>query len=299
MIVIHHSKDMDGYCSGAICKYKYPEAKLIGWDYKDEIPDFEQFKGEDVIMIDISFPTSKILELKEICNHVTIIDHHISFAKDFYRDILKDSYSETMTECEYIGEKIRYVYKLGKAACEIGWKYLFPDKDLPLGVLLIGRYDTWRQEEGDWKEQTLPFKYYMYGNCNSAENFPKWVLESDMDGYLWEACSSGKEILRYQETMDESIALKNYFVMEEVFGGLTALCINYYPFSSETLKSVWNPEIYDIMVGFAYVGNGKWSISLRSVGDKVDCSVIAKNRGGGGHKNASGFEVNKFEEIFN
>lgn len=43
MIIIHHNKDMDGYASGAICKLRYWDAKLIGWDYKDPIPDFEQF----------------------------------------------------------------------------------------------------------------------------------------------------------------------------------------------------------------------------------------------------------------
>lgn len=290
MICIHHNKDMDGYTSGAIVKHWNPDVKLIGWDYKDPIPDFEDFGGEDIIMIDISFPMDKMVELVKVANSVTWIDHHISARKDW------ESKLEELPDLKKIG----YVYELGKAACEIGWKHFFPDKQIPFAVTLIGRYDTWRQDEGDWENITLPFKYHMYGICNSAETFPKSLL---LEGAL--AASeintgvlTGRAIMNYQHTMDESIATKNYFVMENVFGGLTALCLNYYPFSSETLKSIWDPELYDIMVGFVYVGHGKWSVSLRSVGDKVDCSVIAKARGGGGHKNAAGYEVSSFDKIF-
>lgn len=51
MICIHHNKDMDGYTSGAVVKHRYPEAKLIGWDYKDDISDFEQFRDEEWLLV--------------------------------------------------------------------------------------------------------------------------------------------------------------------------------------------------------------------------------------------------------
>lgn len=280
MIVIHHNKDMDGYASGAICKFRYPDARLIGWDYKDPIPDFEQFTGEDVIMIDITFPIDKIKELGNTCNQLTVIDHHISFKKEY--DLRLD-----------VWDSFLYIYKDRQAACEVGWKYLFPDKGMPFGIKLIGRYDTWRKEEGDWEKETLPFKYYMYGNCNSAENFPVWILDSDMKMYVDEVISSGVDIMNYQKTMDEA-SCRNSFERDAY--GYKALCINYYPFSSDTLESVYNLSNHDIMVGFAYTGS-KWSISLRSTND-IDVSVIAKSRGGGGHKQAAGFEVERFEDIF-
>ncbi len=33
MIGIYHSADLDGFTSGAIIKRKYPNAKMIGYDY--------------------------------------------------------------------------------------------------------------------------------------------------------------------------------------------------------------------------------------------------------------------------
>lgn len=281
MIIIHHNKDMDGYASGAICKRKYPQATLIGWDYKDEIPDFKQFYGEDVIMIDITFPIATLTELGRIAR-LTVIDHHISFRKDFGK----------IKEEEHTFE---YYYEDGIAACEIGWKYLFPNEPIPHAITLIGRYDTWRQKEGDWERETLPFKYFMYGECNSAQNFPKWVLDSRNDGNISDVISYGQAIMQYQRTMDEATS-RAYSFEREAYG-IRAICLNQPYFSSETVASVYNPEKHDVMVGFAW-GGDNWRVSLRSAKDEVDVSVIAKRKGGGGHKGAAGFEVKTFEEIW-
>jgi oligoribonuclease NrnB/cAMP/cGMP phosphodiesterase (DHH superfamily) len=283
MIIIHHNKDMDGYTSGAICKRKYPEATLLGWDYKDEIPDFKEFYGEDVIMIDITFPLARLIELGRIAR-LTVIDHHISFRKDFGK----------IKEEEHTFE---YYYEDGVAACEIGWKFCFPNEPVPYAITLIGRYDTWRQKEGDWEGETLPFKYYMYGNCNSAETFPTWVIEPEFEKYIsYEAITTGKQIMTYQRTMDEAAA-RSFSFEKEVFGELRGLCMNQGFFSSETCRSIYNPDKHDIMIGFILIGN-KWSVSLRSAKEEVDVSLIAKRKGGGGHKGAAGFEVKTFEEIW-
>jgi hypothetical protein len=58
MIGICHSRDLDGYTSGAILKLKYPEIKLIGYDYGQPIPWDQIPVGEAVIMADVSLPMS-------------------------------------------------------------------------------------------------------------------------------------------------------------------------------------------------------------------------------------------------
>lgn len=294
MICIHHSKDMDGYASGAIVKHKYPDAKLIGWDYADEIPDFKQFIGEEVIMIDITFPLERLINLGELCK-LTVIDHHISFKKGV-----------DLWNGQVLGElPFTYIYEDRQAACEIGWKYLFPDETLPYAITLIGRYDTWRQDEGNWSGETLPFKYYMYGNCNSAQSFPQIYFKNSSELTVEElvnatagAIEIGKGIMKYQEMMDEA-ATRSLSFDKIVFSnhGLRALCMNQSFFNSETLKAKYNKEDYDIMVGFTFTGS-KWGVSLRSDKPEVDVSVIAKERGGGGHKGAAGFEVDSFDKIF-
>jgi hypothetical protein len=101
--------------------------------------------------------------------------------------------------------------------------------------------------------------------------------------------------MKYQDIMDES-ATRSYSFEREAFGA-RVICLNVPYFNSESLKSKYDSNKHDIMIGFCYTGN-KWSVSLRSGKEEFDVSVIAKQRGGGGHKGAAGFEVANFEDIF-
>jgi len=55
MIGIYHNADVDGFMSGAIMKLKYPDIKLIGYNYGMPF-DMNIIFNEDVIMSDISLP---------------------------------------------------------------------------------------------------------------------------------------------------------------------------------------------------------------------------------------------------
>lgn len=84
MICIYHNKDLDGFASAAIVKRKYPNAVLIGHDYKDSYDQLEKEimsnKGHDhIIMIDVSLPMMQMLRLAhDLGFGLTWIDHHIS-----------------------------------------------------------------------------------------------------------------------------------------------------------------------------------------------------------------------------
>ena len=292
MIVIHHNKDLDGFASGAICKFKYPDAKLIGWDYADPIPSFQQFKDEDVIMIDISFPLLEMSKLADIAKSLTWIDHHISAFKEY--TITKSALSSVLLPGL---DKIQYIYENGVAACELGWKHLFPMEPVPYAITLLGRYDTWRKDERDWEGETLPFQYAMRADCISADTFDKSLFcgAGDWLPFIDEYVKQGKAILKYQEQQDIIACHRSAFVA--FVGGRPAICLNTRAFSSNTMKSVYHGYLHDLMVGFEFTGK-KWTVSLRSDKPDVDCSVIAKARGGGGHKAAAGFECDSFDDIF-
>lgn len=294
MICIHHNKDLDGFTSGAIVKRKFPDCKLIGWDYGNPIPEMPD--NEDIVLIDISFPMEDMAELRKRSKSLTWIDHHISAFKDWTEVSAKNPY--------LMG--IKYVFELGIAACEIGWKYYFPDEKIPEAVLLLGEYDTWRnQDEYQWENRILPFQYIMRLKCNSAESFPQELfnLKPDFDGSIPEIerdIEIGKLILKYQRGQDER-AMKASFVID--FEGLRALVLNVGGASSNTFLSVWDEEKHDIMIPFFYSGN-KWTFSIYTTKEDIDCSALAKARGGGGHKKAAGFISKtlptnfKKEEIF-
>ena len=77
------------------------------------------------------------------------------------------------------------------------------------------------------------------------------------------------------------------------FAGLRAICLNTNLMNTQTFQSIWDPKKWDIMIPFNYSGKTNlWTVSLYTTHSHIDCSCIAKERGGGGHKKAAGFIVN-------
>lgn len=289
MICIYHSKDLDGYCSGAIVKRKYPDAKLVGYDYGQPFPlTDEELAGEVVIMIDVSLPMNDMFVLGLKASHLIWIDHHISAIND-YNNFPPHSQG---------GENITAVLENGISACEGGWKYLFPDEIMPTAVKLLGEYDTWRNQDKErWDNAIMPFQYGMRMICSSPETFPPELFEMPAivtDSPVYKIIHDGQLILTYQKTQNER-ACRSSFEIE--FDGLRAICLNNGGANSQVFDSVYDEAKHDVMIPFVFTGK-HWTFSLYTTKDEVDCSVIAKSKGGGGHKKAAGFKLDYLPENF-
>jgi uncharacterized protein len=279
MIGIYHSKDLDGYCSGAILKLKYPDIKLIGMDYGEK--PFENPNNEKVIICDMSFPMNIMVQIaKDSGWNLTWIDHHKSAIKDY-----KEFIGSGETFCNAVLED-------GISACEGTWKYLFPDRPIPEVVKLLGEYDTWRnQDKEHWDNVVMPFQYYMRLRCSSPDTFPMYLFDDDDNGkrnIINQNIEVGKYILDYQKQQNEKACKFCAFEME--FEGLRAICLNSGGANSQLFASVYDESKHDIMIPFVFTGK-HWTYSIYSTKPEIDCSVLAKKYGGGGHKGASGFKI--------
>ncbi len=185
-----------------------------------------------------------------------------------------------------------------KTACEGTWKHLFPLEPMPMAVLLLGAYDTWRNKDKDrWENEILPFQYGMRVLCNSVETFPDYLFTGDGFYYdnqhIKKIIESGKTVLKYQSMISEHQCRSGAFEYE--FEGLRAICLNGGG-GSNAFSSVYDESKHDIMISFNF--NGKfWKFSIYTT-KNMDCSLIAHKYGGGGHPKACGFEVKNFYNIF-
>jgi len=70
-------------------------------------------------------------------------------------------------------------------------------------------------------------------------------------------------------------------------------------YSSELGHMIVDETDADFGVCYTQTEPGQYKFSLRSNNNKVDVSMIAAQFGGGGHRNAAGFEIDKppFKEI--
>jgi oligoribonuclease NrnB/cAMP/cGMP phosphodiesterase (DHH superfamily) len=126
---------------------------------------------------------------------------------------------------------------------------------------------------------TVPFTFEAYdelaAELNLAPSFSKIV-------------EKGEAIMRYIDVYGEKA--RKHAVMEMI-GGYNVPTINVpYMNCSEHIGKLAEETTAPFAAGYFRRDDSKWQFGLRSRGD-FDVSDIAKKYGGGGHKNAAGFQV--------
>ncbi len=284
MKIYFHSADLDGHCSAAIVKMKYPGAELIGINYGQEINYNNFSENEIVIMVDFSLqPFNEMIKLSQKVglDKLVWIDHHKSAIEDA---------NKLNFECP--GVRIS-----GFAACELTWNYFFPDRKIPEAIKLLGRYDVWDLSNPD----VLPFQMGIRLEHTWPDNQNMWqdYFNNQSNNLVKNTIKNGKLILKYQKQENEKYTNSCAFEIE--FEGYKAICINKLLTSSQLFDSVYDPNKHDIMITFGLRKNGIWTISFYTTKENIDCSIIAKNCKtaitAGGHKGAAGASFKNFEEL--
>ena len=273
MKCFYHSADLDGHCSGALIKMAYPECVLIKINYGDAFP-WELIPigcGEKVFMVDFSLqPYTEMRKLAIHADPLIWIDHHKSAIEE--RDIFSDTYLGIQTS--------------GIGACALVWEYIQSKsnlKETPTFVKLLAEYDVWNHTD----PRTLLFQYGMRQQGNTYpdnQDFWKSLFDTEKVQRIIEV---GSIILSYQTTENKKYA--NACAFDTELDGLKCIAINKMLTNSQLFDSIWDENKYDAMLVFGF-RKGTWTVSLYSTKQNIDVSVIAKNRGGGGHKQAAGFQ---------
>lgn len=307
---IYHSIDLDGWMSAAIVKHWFNKQEVpnkdgedcntinfIGYNYGQPIPDLSEY--DKVIMCDISFPLIDMLEISDrLTDTETLetnfiwLDHHVSAIK-----------SNISVEADG-------VRNTNFAACELTWMYFFPSfssksqwEGMPEIVRLLGRYDCFGHKGTDEETKVLEFQY---GARQCISNYEEAYTELTKDDSntigeltnLERIHRQGKAIYQYLCT-EAKQSYKNgfniYFELNpcEVNNNVKKfICINKERFNPINFGIDYHKDGYDGAACFYLNKDNKWSFSLYNDNGLVDCSQIAKQYGGGGHKGAAGMIVN-------
>jgi len=271
MKCFYHKSDLDGHCSGAIVKRKFPQCEMIGVDYLDKLDNFVFTAGETVYIVDFSFDIDEMMKYNRFID-IHWIDHHKS----------KIDEAHNLGFIAAGGQSL----EIGQAGCELTWQYLYPKEPIPKAVFHLGRYDVWDHSDLD----TLPFQYGMRQQDNT---YP----ESSLWDNIFKKCQTiegvikvGKTIIAYEKTQNAKYAKGMSYEAE--FHGLRAIIMNKAYANSLSFESVYDPEKHDIMILFG-VKPGEVKYTLFCTKPDIDVSAIAKTYGGGGHKGAAGFYRSK------
>lgn len=262
--------DMDGHCAGAIVYQYYKEkgqiVECLPINYKDDFPHERIRQNETVIIVDFSLQKPGDWEkLFEITKSVIWIDHHKTAI---------DSATEEVKRLQ--GSRFD-----GKAGCVLTWEYYHPKRDVPKIVSMLGDYDVWNFSKFGDALNILQSGIRLYDNTPESKYWEQWLSSW---AFLEDVMNKGETALQYR-AMTWAGQIKSWSFFAE-FEGYKAVCCNAGSVSSQLFDSV--TDDYDLMMPFVFDGK-QWTVSIYSKKD-IDCSVLAKKYGGGGHKKAAGFQ---------
>lgn len=293
--VFYHSADLDGMCSGAIVKYRFPDVVMHPINYGDEFP-FNEIEPEDTVyMVDFCLQPFGFMQRLSMLlagtGELIVIDHHKTTL---------DEWSKSHTVYG------NWLLQTDKAACELTWEYLFPDKPVPLAVKLLSLYDSWRFQGHELEDMVLPFQVRMRmedldpHNKHSDHAMSNWTdfFEEPIHLNITKLIEEGRLLLRYDEANKAKYARTYAFETTlHLFShqvirprAFKAIAVNLGHTNSKVFDSVYDPAKHELMVTFVRRVDKLWNVSLYSTKPEIDCGEIAKSFGGGGHKGAAGFQ---------
>jgi uncharacterized protein len=280
-IIFYHKACPDGWCAAYIASKRYPEAKLVPLDHgADHAEVLTTCADKDVLMVDFSLRTREENDfLAGYTRSFHILDHH-------------KSAQEVLAGAPYA------VFDMKRSGAGLAWDYLFGfDSGNTCDICHHNEADGHHSghrpwyvdyvEDRDLWNWALPFSREICAYLGTLE-FTKEAWDTLSDPVF----NKG----RATDLGSGALAHINHYVREGVkhaktgiFQGyktavLNALYLNCSELGMELAKT------HDVSLTWFERGDGVIQFSLRSIGD-IDVSAIAKVFGGGGHKNAAGFQA--------
>jgi hypothetical protein len=261
-LCIYHGNCADGFGAAWVVRKALADQSDLAFHagvYSDPPPDVE---GMGVWIVDFSYKRPTLLAMSKVADGITILDHHKT-AKD---------------ELVNMPANVDATFDMEHSGAILTWEYFYGDKEPPQLLKHIEDRDLWRFHLAGTREIQANVFSYPY-------DFNVWdeLMQRPVDDLLAE----GRAIER-----------KHFKDIHELLGIVTRrMTIGGYNVPIANLPYIHvSDAAHELAKGEPFAGC-YWDtpkgrvFGLRSTDAGVDVSEIAKQYGGGGHRNASGFTV--------
>lgn len=286
-IVFYHDDCNDGLSCAALIQKLLREKGLSAifrpYAYRTGLTpaDLEAMEGKDVMFVDTAIKAHEYDAAKRVAKSLIVLDHHKSSLKD-------------------LANKEGVILDMNVCGCVLAWRYFKGIvTPVPRTLLMVQERDLFQFERKD-----SPAKPLAYG-------LNEIVLQRDIDAVERVLFDEGtlQSVITRGEVIKDQIAR---LALEKALQARH--CVFEYnhegvrkdiPFV--IVESATNATDIGHVMAHAYDkpaaiyckrNDGKYSVSLRSEDGLEDVCAVAQTRGGGGHRNASGFECDNIDQVF-
>lgn len=262
-ICIYHGNCADGFgAAWVFSRHADREHDFHAGVYQTAPPDVE---GRDVYLVDFSYKRAVVEQICEKATRVVLIDHHKTAIEDLAP--LIDS------------KRIEALVSLEKSGATLAWEWFHGHSEPPQLLKHIEDRDLWRFALNGTREIQANVFSYPY-------DFEVW--DGLMDRPVEELIAEGKAIER--KHFKDVHELLNVVTRRMIIGGHNVPIANLpYIHVSDAAHALCEGEPF----AGCYWDTPKGRVfGLRSTDAGLDVSEIAKQYGGGGHRNSAGFTIN-------
>lgn len=312
-IYVYHHNDHDGIVAAGIVykRYKNPVNKhkiifnmidynvLLNFDHID----FE--KGDKVFFLDYSFSNKENIEaFKKLLgrriheNDVVWIDHHKTSIGGELNNLYRIPGIRRVGLCgaawTYFYLYFEYFHELDLESRDDIPEF-FHNSKVPTFLKYIDDYDCWKH----MYPATNDFHYGLTIS-HPTDDIINILLSTSEDfssvrmNYITDIIKQGEEIQKFLKFENKEYHVDMYgfettLPLLHKNGVYRVFCMNR---KGNSLMFGDKIDEYDAVIPFYYNGE-RWTYSMFSNKEYVDCSAVAKAYGGGGHKGAAGWTSDK------
>lgn len=301
-IVIYHDHCTDGFAAAFaawIALGDEAHYEPMSYDQYEDVPAYldSKYGGLDrvIYILDFSIPKDQTLYLIENCKRLVWLDHHKTAFEKW-----------CSTEREFFidkTERSRILLDNNKSGALLAWEHFHPGADVPYLIQAIDDRDRWQFKLADSKAVHAGLQ------MRKPWTFEGWRVLLTSAGEA-ELVGAGRTVLAYQDqqvkhaahnpapvrivpaVIDSADSYKKPWIWSKYDQCYAeGLATNTPVHMSEVGHELANASGTFGMIWYVHNSDPTSArVSLRSNGD-YDVSTIAKAFGGGGHKNAAGFNV--------
>lgn len=306
ILIIYHGNCADGFTAAWAAHKKFGDtAEYHAGVYQTPPPDV---KGRDVIFLDFCYKPEAMKHLSQVARSILVLDHHKSAELDMSQEsrtglefctvcrmdkpewITPKTWDYVQTcvdidKIENIGKAIIYAYfDMERSGAGIAWDFFHPDVARPALVNHVEDRDLWRFALPGTREiQAAVFSHeYTFENWDMLAELSSDILQTEGAAIERKHHKDVAELVKLcQRTMriggcHVPVASLPYTLVSDA----AHMMAQGKPFAA----CYWDTEDARIF-------------GLRSAEGGFDVSEIAKQYGGGGHKNAAGFSVPRDHQL--
>lgn len=284
VLCIYHGNCQDGFGAAWAVRHGFDPRRIEfhAGVYQDPPPDVT---GRNVLLVDFSYKRPVLLEMAKKARSILILDHHKSAAEDLagFRELAPHDQwdDDTLELVAESPEKIAVLFDMNRSGAGIAWDFFHHLVLRPSLIDHIEDRDLWRFKLDGTREISAALFSHPY----DFELWDRLMQEDHIETLKAEGAAITRKHFQDIENLLPVVTRKM-----RIAGELVPVANLPLTMTSDAGHLLCDRHGAPFAACYWDTPDGR-VFSLRSKDDGADVSAIAKQYGGGGHRNASGFRV--------